>query len=345
MRMPPRGPFALRWSYPTHGRVDTLLATEGLLVLAVRRSQLAALDATTGVERWRARHLTVQWRELALTNERAFVLGGFEHLTSLDLRTGTPVWRRAVPRFSGWLHAAGTHLLYGGWRGYTPLHAADARTGEVLWHRTLDEAPVRTAMYVPLEAATIVMPGGRVMFLGLNDGQLRHEVNLPGFGQQRPYDGIPREVVGLLGSPLLLSGEAGLIYRLMGEKVTVEARQLGRVPLTHTLQECAGEVFFQDEARQLCVYSLERDETTVLGPLQHNRSDLLPVLRLPDATVLAGTSFGQLVRFAPDGGVLARGAVGKRILTPFHREGDVVCFGTQGGAVLAWAWPRAERVR
>lgn len=334
-RAGPPGPV---WSYPTHGPVSTLSRAGELLVAPVRRSQVAAVDGTTGTERWRARHLIVQWQELVLTAERAFVLGGFEHLTALDLDTGTRVWRKEVPRFSGWLHEAGTHLLYGGWRGYTPLHGADASTGEVRWRRALGEAPARTAVYVPLGAAAVVMPGGRVTFLDLHDGRVQHEVSLPGLRQEGWPDGIPRQAMGTPGASWLVPGEGGRLYRLVGADVRVETRHLGRVPFTSTLQDREGEVFFQDEARQLCVYLLERDTTTVLGPLGHNRPDLLPVTRLPDGTVLAGTFLGQLVRFAREGGVLQRFTAGKRVLTDLHLIGDVVCFGTQGGALTAWPW-------
>lgn len=337
----PRRLLPLRWSFPTHGQVSTLGLASGLLIAPVRRSQVAAMEATTGAERWRARHLNVQWQELVPTGGQVFMLGGFEQLTALDVGTGTRLWQREVPRFSGWLHAVGSHLLYGGWRGYTPLHGADAQTGEVRWQHALGEVPARTSVYAPLDAAAVVMPGGRVTFLRLHDGRVQHEVALPGLRQQVWPDAVPREAVGLPGTSFLLPGEGSRMYRLVGESVTVETRHLGRVPLTRTLRDRAGEVFFQDEGRRLCVYSLERDETTVLGPLRHNRSDLLPVLRLPDRTVLAGTSFGQLVRFAPEGGVLGRRTVGKRILTELQRVGELVCFGTQGGTVAAWPWRTA----
>ncbi|MFC6668100.1 hypothetical protein ACFP9V_24960 [Deinococcus radiopugnans] len=108
--------------------------------------------------------------------------------------------------------------------------------------------------------------------------------------------------------------------------------------MTLRLEDQGGEVFFEDTQRQLCVYDLERDVTTVLGPLEDIWRDRIPVVRLPDATVLAGTLSGWLVRYRPEEGVLERVRVGKRVLTPLSLVGAMVCFGTQSGQVRAWAW-------
>ncbi|GGO30349.1 hypothetical protein [Deinococcus humi] len=86
------------------------------------------------------------------------------------------------------------------------------------------------------------------------------------------------------------------------------------------------------------MYDLERATTTVLGPLEDIWRDRIPVVRLPDATVLARTLSGLLVRFAPEGGVLERVRVGKRVLTSLSLMGEVVCFGTQSAQVRAWTW-------
>ncbi|WP_027482462.1 PQQ-binding-like beta-propeller repeat protein [Deinococcus pimensis] len=326
-----------RWAYPTHEGVSTLARVGDVVVTAVRRSQVAALDLRTGEERWRARHVNAAGWDLDV-NSTHVVARGRDHLMALHLATGEVAWRRDVPSFSGWPRVHGDRVLVGGWRAYTPLQAFELHSGAPLWQREVTQAPLRTAVYTPLAAATVVTPDGRVTFLSLDNGRVLHEVSLPDLTSGQKTDWIPTGPLGTPGEALLLRGEGDRVYRLSGEDVRVEERSLGAVPFTRALRERAGEVFFQDSERALRVYDVARDTTVRLGWPQHNASWILPVTRVSDGSVVMGTSFGQLLRFSPQGGIIGAALVGRRVQTELHVEGDVVVFGTRDGSVIALPW-------
>jgi len=333
-------PFSLAWSYPTHCRIAGLDSAPGIIVSA-KDTQVVALEAATGDERWKQRNMNTQWNQLVTTHSQAFLLGGFSHLSAINLDDGCLQWRQKVPSYTGWVHAAHKTVIAGGWRGYTPIHAFDADTGHMRWRRPLDMVPVRTALYEPLAALAVVFPDGRILLLALEDGEQIGEVILP--VSLSGADFIPSGNVGTLGRPLLMQGREDTLYSIEGEGLTVATQHLECLTFTKTFVAQNGEVFFQDRQGQLCVATLGQEGMAVLGPLKHNRSDLFPVMRLPDATVVAGTSFGQLQRYAPQGGLIGSMTLGKRIETPLHLIGEHLCFGTRSGNVTAMHWNTYER--
>ncbi|MBB6018525.1 PQQ-binding-like beta-propeller repeat protein [Deinococcus radiopugnans] len=325
------------WSYPAYHSVHTLESSAAQLVVPVRNTQLVALNPVTGQERWRRRHAQVRWNEMQLTPGRGSFMNGTDRLVTLDADTGEVQWSAVTLPWSGWLCGTADVLVTGEWRHSTPLQAFDTATGEQRWIKRLPHPPRRTALYAPLNALMSVMDD-RVMFHSLADGAMIAELALPGLLDRPMPD---RQLKGAFGTPdrtLLERGEEDRLLRLSGPDLRLEVRHLGREPVTLRLEDQGGEVFFEDTQRQLCVYDLERDVTTVLGPLEDIWRDRIPVVRLPDATVLAGTLSGWLVRYRPEEGVLERVRVGKRVLTPLSLVGAMVCFGTQSGQVRAWAW-------
>ncbi|WP_412028720.1 PQQ-binding-like beta-propeller repeat protein [Deinococcus yunweiensis] len=334
------GSLRLVWSYATYRGVSTLDCSDAVLVAPVRGSQLVALDPHTGKERWRRRHAPVRWNEHRVIPGRVAYLGGSDRLVMLDASIGEELWTATTPAWSGWLHATPEVLVTGEWRHYTPLQAFDAATGEQRWMERLPHPARRTARYAPLDAVMTVMDD-RVQCRALTDGRVVAELALPGLLATPMPDWQFSGPFGTPGRALLERGEGDRLLIITGPGLHLEERHLGREPVTLRLVEQGGEVFFQDAARQLCVYDLGRDVTTVLGPLENTRRDRIPAVRLPDGTVLAGTSSGLLVRYAPEGGVMERVRVGKRVLTPLTLVGDTVCFGTQSGQVMAWTWEDA----
>ncbi|WP_412026811.1 PQQ-binding-like beta-propeller repeat protein [Deinococcus yunweiensis] len=325
------------WSYATYSGVSTLDGSDTLLIVPVRGSQLAALDPRTGEERWRHRDV---WRGLnqhRLIPNRVVFLDGYDRLVTLDANTGEELWTVPTVSMTGWLHATPDVLVMGAWRDYTPLQAFDARSGGLRWMEALPHPARRTAWYAPLDALMTVMDD-RVQCRALTDGRVVAELALPGLLATPMPDWQFSGPFGTPGRALLERGEGDQLLIITGPELHLEERHLGREPVTLRLVEQGGEVFFQDAARQLCAYDLGRDVTTVLGPLENTRRDRIPAVRLPDGTVLAGTSSGLLVRYAPEGGVRERVRVVKRVLTPLTLVSDTVCFGTQSGQVMAWTW-------
>ncbi|WP_192930741.1 PQQ-binding-like beta-propeller repeat protein [Deinococcus sp. AJ005] len=325
------------WFYDAHHSVHTLESSAAQLVVPVRRTQLVALDPVTGQERWRRRHAQVRWNELHLTPGRVSFLTGTDRLVTLDADTGESQWTAVTLPWSGWLCGTADVLVTGEWRHSTPLQAFDTATGERRWMTRLPHRPRRTALYAPLNALMTLLDD-HVTCHSLVDGTLIAELAFPGLLDTPVSDGQFRGAFGTPDRAWLERGAGDRVLMLSGPDLRLEERHLGREPVTLRLDDQGGDVFFEDTERQLCVYDVARDVTTVLGPLDHHWRNQILAVRLPDRTVLAGTSMGMLVRFAPEGGVLERVRVGKRVLTPLLVMGDVVCFGTQSGQVRAWTW-------
>jgi len=322
------------WSSAAHQRVSALAQAKQLVVFPARHTKLIALDILTGQEQWRSNVRNV-WGQLVLSETTAYYLNQHDQLDAFDLDTGALKWSTKLPGIQGWVHADQTSVIVGAWRNYTPLICLDAETGAVRWTHPIGPVSVqRTAIDAPLQAAVLVQ-GNSVKWYSLHDGHERHALTLEGSPLQ-PQDSIPQGVFGQGGRGLLLRAGDQDFYRLTGRPVQVERRHTGQSILTGFLEERDGQIFFLNRQRELCVYSLSDDYTLVLGRVDHQRIDQLPARRLPDGSYLLGTSAGTLWHFGPEGGLISRRRVCKRITTDLMISEQIVAFGTASGTVLGF---------
>lgn len=172
--------FERRWERPLHqaGSITALAAVSGHVVVHERFSRLVSVAAVDGSLRWDVSVGT--WpRSVLIAGGRCFVLPQTPHpfsgaylLICLDLRTGQRDWAVEIPRFAGHVVVAESTVLLGGWRGYTPLMALDADTGQLRWQT---EHAVHTVLPVPAgDGFLVAEPGSttvRMVDRG-NGGQL-----------------------------------------------------------------------------------------------------------------------------------------------------------------------------
>lgn len=330
--------FAVRWAHDLHFQPypGTIFTPEAVLA-PERRSWLSRLDPESGAVRWSAKIAGPRgW--LALGGERLFHLGN--DLRCFDLATGELVWRRAVNGerswYAGHLAVAAGCVLAGGWRGYTQPMGFDARTGEPLWVH-----PGLCAWSPPVAG-----PWGFAMIDLGSPSALRHAADQSLLGGLALFDPLSGAVTSLpLPGPVWCHDDDAAVFALGGrlaaqtldgETFALAAGGWEPAPRTPGWRFAEGaEHRYGLRQGMVIAYDRASGELCWSAPVADNRG-LGAIAELPDGRVVVGTSFGQLIVFAPDGRRLGAQRVGKRIDTKLFRTAGGLVLAGVGGAIRAF---------
>jgi len=193
------------WSWRrSPGPAGTPAVGEDLLYHASGQGPAAALVARRvgdGREVWRAPMgsplpdgPTVEGHAVYVATEDGFLI-------ALDARTGEERWRfEAAAPMEGPPTVAGTLVLTSAQNGQTgavTVHAVGAGDGEERWRFAAPRAVPATAVAATAEAAFVGLSDGRIVSLGLQDGNMRWEAG--------SLDAFPPGGVPVAGPELLIA--------------------------------------------------------------------------------------------------------------------------------------------
>lgn len=301
------------WSHPLHQLPNALsIVTPGLLVLPERHSHLTRIDPTTGATMWTV-HVEDTWGWLACSSERAFYLNQHSRLQCHLAGTGEALWVSNVHGINGWLETTGQVILVGGWRGYTPLGALDAASGEPCWQLNW-RGRQRLAKPVigPWGIAVASLDAPLVRFLDPETGTLTGEVPLPVHGQEPDATSLLRRH----GEALLLAGRDGSYHQLDSPRSSWRLLFKHTTGIATIAPPIVGdEVVFMDDAGRLNCYGLQDGLQHWTSLWHHNRCDRLPVALSPTGLLAVGSSYGRISLFEPAGGQVWSRVLAKRIET------------------------------
>jgi hypothetical protein len=322
------------WRHDLHQRpTSRAVISPDLLLVQERRSYLTRLDPASGASLWSARVQT-PWGWIARDPERVYYLNQHAVVQCHALESGEPRWTATMRGTNGWLVAAGPVVLMGGWRGYSPLAALDAATGEVRWQL---DAPGRERLSEPVAGpwgiAVASLDAQVVRFLDPATGALRAEVALPDHGQ----DAVDTPLLRRAGDQLVLAGRDGRYHALAapgGNWAVLFKHPAGIATIAPPVFGDA--VVFMDGAGHLNCYGLVRGDRRWTAAWQHGRRDHLPAARSPAGLLAVGSANGRLAVFDRSGCPLWSKVVAKRIETDLAWLDDqTLVAGTTGVLVAA----------
>lgn len=335
----------LEWSYPTHQGVHALEYANGRYIFPAHHSKLVCVDADSGQEIWRS-SVAFTYGDLSIDSDHACYASGV-YFYVFSMKNGKTLYENPTPRFQRWLCLYRSSVLMGGWRGYSEIVHFSVSDQRIMWSKELPKhtqrvaysgypniAALHTSIYAPLEAAAVLWENGVLNFFALKDGSEIQSLELIGLAEEYHDDLSVKST-----SNIVIRKNQTEFYHIHGNPVLVDLHDTRENITTYVLKRQNDDVFFQNDRKQLCCYSLELRQTKIIGLLDNARDYLLSVVRLEDQTIIAGTAQGLLIRYRPEGGMLSRQKVCKRVLTPLFARGNVVCFGTQSGSVMAWRFP------
>lgn len=301
------------WRHDLHQRpTSRAIVAPGVLVVQERRTYLTRLDPASGKPLWSAK-VQNPWGWLAHDPEHVYYLNQHAVLQCHALESGDALWTANLRGTNGWLVAAGPTVLVGGWRGYAPLTALDASTGEIRWrlacpgHERLSEPVVG-----PWGIAVASLDALVVRFLDPASGALRGEVPLPEHG----HDAVDTPLLRRAGDRLQLAGRDGRYHALAAPGGGWEVLFTHPAGIATISPPVLGDgVVFMDGAGRLNCYGLRGGERRWSVAWQHGRRDLLPSARSPHGLLAVGSAHGHLAVFDPSGSRLWSKVVAKRIET------------------------------
>ena len=329
--------MVISWHVKIHHSADKVACSSERVFATARHSKLICLNSTTGEELWCANILS-PWGRIALNNSTVFYLNQHDFLEAFDVGTGERVWSKKLGGTFGWLHASETHLVVGGWRGYTDLHCLDASTGEVCWTLpTISRTLNRT--FISSNQMTIGIAFGDTSELTLfeiSSGQKVKSESCGGLWTQNNVDFIPQSSSGSwksLATHQIFQDASDSIYRVNSDSLSVERYKLGKDVYSQNLEEHSKLVVFMGENSSLQVLNLKTQTLSGLGMVRHNREGLLPTFVESESSLFVGTSFGLLHHFL-ESNLNSEMKVGKRVSTPLSFSGGHLCFGTASGEIM-----------
>jgi len=169
-------------------------------------------------------------------------------------------------------------------------------------------------------------------FLDLANGREVHRLTLPGIWTQWTCERIPLPL-GTTAPSLILNADEESFFCIVGDPPQVEQITVGRPIWSRNLVPVGDLIPFMS-GRILMTHSVTTRENTELGPIDHNRGDLLPFITLTDGSMIVGTSFGMLYLFGPTKQLVAKRKVGKSVPTTMGYAGTHICCGTGSGEIL-----------
>ncbi len=323
------------WSFDTHQTVHAFAGTGGDIFVACRSSHLHCIEALTGESRWDAGVLN-SWGWLAVDSSRVYYLNQHSRLDAFDRLTGAVCWSRQLNGMNGWLHAFGTTVVVGGWRGYTDILAMDAADGATRWVRPGRNRPLHSTRIHGASSSLLIAVGGQpgiFDFVDLLTGDSKANISVPGsWGgtfSERP--------IGTSGDEALVVERDDASFTMVtGSTPAVTVVELAETIASRNLQLVDGVIPYMTPGGELVAWSLAASRLLRLGAVHHNRLDMLPFAVLGDDLFVYGTSFGMLGLTSTTVGNRHARRISKRVSTMIATTKDAVIFGTAGGTVVAY---------
>jgi outer membrane protein assembly factor BamB len=232
--VPDLPPIAVRWKFSQAGTGDAVYADSNLVVFYPwSEPGVWALDAQTGVVRWRANldiPPEVTWRSLPghipVASGQVLVVPGWD-LYGLDRGTGEVLWSLRNDDFAGVYVTLGDASVYSA--GIGRVYRVDPATGTVLWQAQLGEwsdsvverpyAPVYHdgVVYVVTRVlgvrATVPLGEriGHVVALDASNGTVLWRFPIP---EAYPYNGGALSRGAVAGEMFVVGAENGRVYGL-----------------------------------------------------------------------------------------------------------------------------------
>ena len=160
--------FKRVWTYPIHHAFGAFAADGDECFVAARHTKLVSVSSETGQVRWSA-NIESPYGWLAFNDRSVFYLNQHAHLIAVDRKTGEHRWSRMLEGINGWLHALGTTVVVGGWRGYTDILVIDADDGKTRWTKSARNGALHSTR-IHTESNTLVVAelgGKRIRFVRL----------------------------------------------------------------------------------------------------------------------------------------------------------------------------------
>ena len=300
------------WRRDLHHRPShRAILTDKLLITPERSTFLTRLEPASGTPRWSTKILN-PWGWLAHDSERVYYLNQHALMQCHALDDGKMRWTAELPGIHGWLVPAGRVVVVGGWRGYTPLSALDAATGELVWRGEPTGERLAEPVAGPWGLAVASLDAPLVRFLDPTSGALQGEAPLPAHGQQPDATPLLRRA----GDRLLLAARDGRYLSLASPSSGWEVLFTHPTEIHTTAPPIVDDAaIFMDMRGQLSCYGLLRSDLRWSLPWRHQRRDLLPVARSPRGLWAIGGSDGRVSVLDPTGRVLWSKVIAKRIQT------------------------------
>lgn len=313
-----------------------------LLLVQERQTFLTRLDPASGVPLWSAK-VQNPFGWLAEDRNHVYYLNQHSVVQCNERRTRAALWSTTLRGTNGWLVAAGPTVLVGGWRGYSPLTALDANTGEVRWQLGGSGNERLSAPVVGTWGVAVASLGAPVLrFLDPASGALGSVLPLPAHGR----DAVDAPLLRRSGDWLLLAGRDGRYHALSGPDGAWE------VLFTHApgiLTVCppvldAAIVFLDGTARLNC-YSLVSRQRRWSAAWAHGRQDRLAAALSSAGLLAVASADGRLAVFDSNGSQLWSAVVARRIETDIAWLNDqTIATGTTGALVAVRPdWSRLLR--
>jgi hypothetical protein len=264
-------------------------------------------------------------------------LNQHSRLDVFDRRTGTLFWSRELRGINGWLHAFGSTVVVGGWRGYSDIVALDAADGTIRWTRPGRKTALHSTRVHGASSSLLVAAGGdpgTFMFVDLLTGDLKASYQVPG-SWGRTFSERPGGTSG--SEPLVVERDDASFTLVTGTQPTVTEIRVPESIASANLRVAEGVVPYMTPSGELVAWSLGESRLLRLGAVQHNRRDVLPFAVLGEDLFAYGTSFGMLgVTSTAVENRRAR-RVSKRVSTAIVKMDGALVFGTAGGTVVAYS--------
>lgn len=328
----------IRWERRLHqaGSGSKLALTPGHLVVHERNTRLVSLDPVDGSVRWDVAVGT--WpRAVVIAGPRCLVLPqNTDQVVCLDLESGERVWAAGLYGYVGHIVVAGDLVFVGGWRGYTPLRALDAGTGEVRW--TTDHRE-HTVLPVPVgEGLLLGQPGqSTVRLIGQRDARPMNTWILP--EPLVDHDNRAAFVADGSGGLLVRCGNRA-ICRIGPSTTTAELLIHAEWDLAPVAAERVGRVLWLWRRHGGCILADVMDGR-VLGEVGPGRPLVGSVVPSGGGFVVADTN-GVLLHVGSQGQIGDRAVIGRRVraLRGLAPSGLLVL---TKGSLLAAEWGSGAR--
>ena len=269
---------------------------------------------------------------LAFNERSVFYLNQHAYLIAVDRTTGEQRWSRKLSGINGWIHALGSSVVVGGWRGYTDILAIDADDGKTCWSRSARNGALHSTR-IHAESNTLVvaeLEDKRIRFIRLADGVEITQAAVDWDAQftERPT-GTTRST-----EPLVIQSSEHQLLAITGTSPDIEVVAVEANIWSQNVSSSGSVVPFLTSQRQLLAWHLVERRMLNFGLLQHNRCDILPFCQISADSFVVGTSFGELHHLTQSGKATARSKIGKRIATGISLAGTIAVCGTDSGELI-----------
>jgi len=274
---------------------------DGALLASERTNRVVRLDPLAGEPIWEA-SVDGPWGSLAVGNGVGVYVNQRGQATCLELASGAVRWVASVPR--GYVAIVGSAVLFGGWRGYSPLSGRDLASGEPLWSRSRSE---NDALLWPLptaEGALVTARGSvEMQLIEPRSGAVQQRWTLPDPVPSGDLDEVLSKTMD--GLPIFRLGEAGVAMLLPSG---VEVVWQHPTALSHASPAVHDRHLWLSDTSGPVVVDLGT-RTSHACPLQEG---VAPGVVCDSSGALFAGRAGVVVHISPDGAVTDRKVLSRR---------------------------------